>query len=341
MNPAINQRDPHGREDTNRHTTGSTAEPQPDSTPSVIRLGVIGYMGPENAHPYSWSAIVNGTYNADVMPLYANKRIATYLDANRDSLGIDGAQVTHVWTQDRVISERIVAASRVPHIAHEPHGMVDAVDAVLIARDDPESHAALAQPFLEAGMPVLIDKPLAATESDLAFFVEQNRAGRLIMSSSSMRYAAEVRVLKEAAATLGPVRLAVAVGVKDWVSYGVHVLEAICTVLDDPRALRVRHGAFGYGEVVEIEFDGGTIATIHQLRNTALTMQLQIYGKCGSRSAELDGLFAAHRGLLRQFIRSVAEGKSRLPFEVTRNVIGILLAGLRSKDRQGAWVEPA
>ena len=307
----------------------------------MIRLGVIGYMGPENAHPYSWSAIVNGTYNADVMPLYANKRILTYLNANRDSLGIDGARVTHVWTQDRVISERIVAASRVSHIVHEPRMMVDAVDAVLIARDDPESHAALAQPFLEAGMPVLIDKPLAATESDLAFFVEQDRAGRLIMSSSSMRYAAEVRVLKEAAATLGPVRLAVAVGVKDWVSYGVHVLEAICTVLNDPRALRVRHGAFGYGEVVEIEFDGGTIATIHQLRNTASTMQLHLYGEGGSRSAELDGLFAAHRGLLQQFIRSVAEGKSRLPFEVTRNVIGILLAGLRSKDRQGAWVEPA
>ena len=335
------ERDLDRREGTGRHTPGSPRSEQPPPPRSMIRLGVIGYMGPENAHPYSWSAIVNGTYNADVMPLYANKRILTYLEANRDSLGIDGARVTHVWTQDRVISERIVAASRVSHIVHEPRMMVDAVDAVLIARDDPESHAALAQPFLEAGMPVLIDKPLAATESDLAFFVEQDRAGRLIMSSSSMRYAAEVRVLKEAAATLGPVRLAVAVGVKDWVSYGVHVLEAICTVLNDPRALRVRHGAFGYGEVVEIEFDGGTIATIHQLRNTASTMQLHLYGEGGSRSAELDGLFAAHRGLLQQFIRSVAEGKSRLPFEVTRNVIGILLAGLRSKDRQGAWVEPA
>jgi predicted dehydrogenase len=335
------ERDPDRRGDTGRHTPGSRRSAQPTPPRSTIRLGVIGYMGPENAHPYSWSAIVNGTYNADVMPLYANKRILAYLEANRDSLGIDGARVTHVWTQDRVISERIVAASRVPHIAHEPRAMVDAVDAVLIARDDPESHAALAQPFLEAGMPVLIDKPLASTESDLAFFVDHDRAGRLVMSSSSMRYATEVRVLKESAATLGPVRLVAAVGVKDWVSYGVHVLEAICTVLDDPRALRVRHGAFGYGEVVEIEFDGGTIATIHQLRNTASTMQLHLYGEGGSRSAELDGLFAAHRGLLQQFIRSVAEGKSRLPFEVTRNVISILLAGLRSKDRQGAWVEPA
>lgn len=333
--------DPEVREGPSRHPTGSRGASTAAPPRSTIRLGVIGYMGPENAHPFSWSAIVNGSYNADVMPLYANKRIATYLGANRDSLGIDGARVTHVWTQDRVISERIVAASRVPHIAHEPRAMVEAVDAVLIARDDPESHAALAQPFLDAGMPVLVDKPLAATESDLAFFADQARAGRLVMSCSSMRYAPEVRVLKEAAATLGPVRLVAAVGVKDWVSYGVHVLEAICTVLDDPRALRVRLDSFGHGEVAEIEFDGGAIATIHQLRNTAPTMQLHLYGEGGSRSGELDGLFAAHRGMLQQFIRSVAEGKARLPFEVTRNVIGILLAGLQSKDRGGAWVKPA
>lgn len=334
------ERGPDVREGPNRHTTGPSAAAAPIPPRSTIRLGIIGYMGPENAHPFSWSAIINGSYNMDVMPLYANRRIATYLDANRDSLGIDGAQVTHVWTQDRVISERIVAASRVPHIAHEPRAMVETVDAVLIARDDPESHAALAQPFLEAGMPLLVDKPLAASESDLAFFTDHARAGRLIMSSSSMRYAPEVRVLKESAATLGPVRLVAAVGVKDWISYGVHVLEAICTVLDDPPALRVRLDTFGHGEVAEIEFDSGAIATIHQLRNATPTMQLHLYGESGSRSVELDGLFAAHRGLLRQFVRSVAAGRSRLAFEVTRNVIGILLAGLRSKERQGAWVEP-
>ena len=156
-----------------------------------------------------------------------------------------------------------------------------------------------------------------------------------------MRYAPEVRVLKEATANLGTVRLAVAVGVKDWVTHGIDVLEAICTVLDDPHALRVRHGSFGYGEVVEIEFEGGTIATIHQIRTTACKMHLQIYGEAGSRSSELDGIFAAHRGLLQQFIYSVAEGKPRLPFEVTLNVIGILLAGERSKEQNGAWVEPA
>lgn len=313
----------------------------PNAPAQAIRLGLIGYMGPENAHPYLWSAIINGSCDADLIPLYANRRIAACLAANGDSLGIDGAQVTHVWTQERVISERIVGAGHVAQIAAEPRSMVGVVDAVLIARDDPESHAALAQPFLDAGMPVLIDAPLAATEADLAYFVEQDRAGRLITSSSSGRYATEVRVLKEEAAALGPVRLAAAVGGKEWVTGGAHALEAVCTVLGDPRALRVRHAAFGNGEVVEIEFDGGAIATVHQLRNAAPRTQLHLYGESGSRSAVVDGLFAAHRGLLQQFVRSVAEGASRLSFPATRNVISILIAGLRSRDQQGAWIEPA
>ncbi len=25
-----------------------------------LRFGILGLMGPENGHPYSWSAIING-----------------------------------------------------------------------------------------------------------------------------------------------------------------------------------------------------------------------------------------------------------------------------------------
>jgi hypothetical protein len=30
----------------------------------MIKIGIIG-MSPGNAHPTSWSAIINGTFNAD------------------------------------------------------------------------------------------------------------------------------------------------------------------------------------------------------------------------------------------------------------------------------------
>jgi hypothetical protein len=37
--------------------------------------------------------------------------ILVYLNANKDTLGIEGAKVTHVWTQERKIAEHIAKAS--------------------------------------------------------------------------------------------------------------------------------------------------------------------------------------------------------------------------------------
>ena len=41
------------------------------------------------------------------------------------------------------------------------------VDAVIIARDDYETHFPMSQPFLEAGLPVFVDKPLSLEISEL------------------------------------------------------------------------------------------------------------------------------------------------------------------------------
>ena len=82
-------------------------------------------------------------------------------------------------------------------------------------------------------MPLLIAKPLAATESHWAFFlVEQDRAERVIMSTSSMRYPLRC-------ACKGGSGHAGAGALWRWRSaaYGVHLLQAICTLLDDPSTL--------------------------------------------------------------------------------------------------------
>ena len=72
----------------------------------MIKIGVIG-TSDGNGHPYSWSAIINGDYNENIMAKCGFAGIPIYLAENRDSLGIDGSKVTHVWTQERTISEHI------------------------------------------------------------------------------------------------------------------------------------------------------------------------------------------------------------------------------------------
>ena len=220
----------------------------------MIKLGIIG-MSEGNGHPYSWSAIVNGDFNKEAMNECGYAGIPLYLNANKDTLGIIGAKVTHVWTQERSISEHIAKASMIGNIADKMEDMIGEVDAVLLARDDPEKHVEMAKPFIEAGIPIFIDKPLAITTDDLSYFSEQNKKGKFIMSCSSMRYSCEVRTVKTEISSLGKLELATVVGKKDWTKYGVHMLEALFALLDDPKAIEVRHISEEGKDIVMIKFE--------------------------------------------------------------------------------------
>ena len=78
----------------------------------MIKLGIIG-MSDGNAHPHSWSAIINGCYNAEEIDEMGFPAVSNYLKANEDTLGVSGAKVTCVWTQDKNISESIAKTAKI------------------------------------------------------------------------------------------------------------------------------------------------------------------------------------------------------------------------------------
>ncbi len=300
----------------------------------MLRLGIIG-MSEGNGHPYSWSAIINGDFDRNAMTDCGFAGIPLYLEANNDTLGIDGAHVTHVWTQDKKISVHIALASGIENVVDEPEGMIGQVDAVLLARDDPEYHVAMAKPFLDADVPIFIDKPLAITREDLAYFGEQNEKGKLFMSSSSMRYSSECRTAKTEMASLGEVELATVVGTKDWVKYGVHMLEALFALLDDPKVVSVQHIGKSGQDIVLIKFENGLNATVHLFMEIVGTFQLSLFGREGWRLVEIKNSYSMFKENLVEFIRSVQEGRSRLPFEKTENIIHTLISAKESLELGG------
>ena len=291
-----------------------------------MKLGIMG-MSEGNGHPYSWSAIINGDFNRREMEACGFPGIPIYLNANSDTLGIDGAQVTHVWTQDRKISEHIALASGIENVVDEAEDMTAQVDAVLLARDDPENHVTMAKPFLDANIPIFIDKPLAITTKDLTYFMEQNEKGKLFMSSSSMRYSSECRVAKEELTSWGKIELVTAVGKKDWVKYGVHMLEALFALLDDPNVVSVQDIGQTGKDIVYIRFENGLSATVHLFMDITPTFQISLFGRDNWRIIEIKNSYAMFKENLVEFIRSVREGRSRLPFEKTENIIRTLIAG--------------
>lgn len=291
-------------------------------------------MSDGNAHPYSWSAIINGQFDGAEIESVGYPAVSAYLQANQDTLGIPGAQVTHIWCQEKEIADSIAKSSKIKHVAPRLEDMVGEVDAIILARDDPESHRGIAEPFIEAQIPVFIDKPMAYSRQDLSWFADQVKRGRFVMSSSSMRYASECRALKQRLVSMGTIELVTAVGKRDWQKYGIHLLEAAFAILGDPSAESVQHiGELGR-EIVHVRLSMGLDITLHLYNTITGTFQLSFFGQHGWERVEIHNSYSMFRDNMIEFVRSVNEGKPRLDFYKTYQLIDIIISADESR-RQG------
>ena len=302
-----------------------------------MKIGIIG-MSPGNAHPSSWAAIINGTFNAPEIISLGFPAVANYLQANVSTLGLPSAQVTHIFSQDRKLSEQIAISGGIENIAETAEEMIGLVDAVILARDDAENHRKMAQPFIEADIPIFIDKPLCSNKEDLDYFAAEVAKGRFIMSCSSMRYANECMTAKSELPLLGQIELITAVGKKDWIKYGVHMLEAIFSIMDDPKPLSVINVGSEDGAIVKIDFEGGLRATVHMYMEIAGTFQVSLYGQPNCTHVDLKNSYSMFRDNIIEFIRSVEEGKPRIEFYKTERIIKTLIAGEESLKQGGRTI---
>ncbi len=303
----------------------------------MMKIGILG-MSPGNAHPYSWSAIINGVFDDGEITRIGYPGVSDYLIANRDTLGIPAATVTHVWAQNSEISESIAQTTQIPHIAARPEEMIGQVDAVLLSRDDPENHVEMARPFINAGIPLFIDKPLCANEKDLDYFANEVARGRFIMSCSSMRYASECRSAKTELKSLGKLELVTAVGKKDWIKYGVHMLEAVSSILGDPRPACVTNIGKDREAIVKVEFENGLQVVLNLFMDIAPTFQVSLFGQEKWKMIEIKNSYSMFRDNIIEFIRSVQEGRPRVPFHATEQIIRMVIGAQKSLQWGGKTI---
>jgi predicted dehydrogenase len=306
---------------------------------NTIRIGMIG-LSEGNGHPYSWSTIINGDYDPKTMQDCGFPVIPEYLAANRDTLGIDGARVTHIWCQDRSVAEHVAMASHIENVVDRIEDFIGQVDAVILARDDPERHRPQAEPIIDAGLPIFIDKPLCYSRDDLEWFTTRQAEGKFVMSCSSLRYCPTVQGLRPGIGKLGELLLATTVGVKSWRTYGIHYLERMFSLLGDPICRRVRHVSEDEGsDVVYMEFDGGLRATAHVFQEIAPAITLDVFGREGHLAMPAPGSYRGFKTTLEEAVRSFHAGEPRLEFWRTFNVVSALIGARESLDAGGTTIE--
>ena len=107
------------------------------------------------------------------------------------------------------------------------------------------------------------EMPFAFCRKDLAYFTKQIEKGKVIMSSSAMRYSAGNQSQREYLPDIGQVKLAVAVGPKDLRKYAVHYLEGMIAFLGDPKVKTVQHVSKSEKDIIYLDFENGILGTLH------------------------------------------------------------------------------
>lgn len=305
-----------------------------------LRLAMLG-MIEGNGHPYSWSAIVNG-FDPAAMAACPYPAILDYLGKQPlEKVRIPGARVTHVWTDDPADAPKVAAASLIGTIVDRPEDVIGQVDAAIISTDDGDDHIRRVKPFVDAGLPVFVDKPMATNVADLRQFIQWHEAGATILSTSGMRYAPAMRLSEAQTATLGDLRWITSFTCKTWERYGIHALEAVEPLLG-PGFLTVQAHTDSGGDVMHLTHRSGvrvTIGAIHDAYGSFGAVHL--YGTKGQLPLRLDDTYNAFRSQLVAFIEMLRTGQRPLPFDETVELMAVIIAGRRSREQDGACIHVA
>ncbi len=266
-----------------------------------LRLGVIG-SSQGNGHPYSWSAICNG-YNLDLMAKCPYPVIADYLKKEEfPSAQINGVQVTHIWTQCEDESNKISLAANIPSVVSRYTDMIGLVDGVLLARDDAENHYAIAKPFIEAGLPIFIDKPLAYTVAEAEKIFELEKYKGQIFSCSALKYAKEFDSSK--AASIGEIYAINAKVIKSWKKYSIHVIDPILNFVtgDIEKSVVTTNKFTTSSTFVTSNNQHINIITSHK---NDFPIEIELFGENGYKKLVFQDTFFAFKTSINCFVGSI------------------------------------
>lgn len=222
--------------------------------------------------------------------------------------------------------------------------MVPHVDVGFVQSCNWDKHLGYAMPFIEAGKPVFIDKPMVGSVADVRRVRELAKNGATILGSSAMRYAPEIDAyLATLAAKGGKVlHIFVSCGIDEF-NYGIHIGEIISRIAGAPVATCRYCGKSeeidgSYTETFYATFENGIGATYAICTPTFQTFEVSIISTKGSESFRLAPLDSY--GAMLSGIANALEGKESpiVDVDTITDAILMMLAGKLSRDKGGEVV---
>ena len=297
-----------------------------------LALGVIGFSE-GNGHPYSWSALFNG-YDPEAMQECGFPVIPSYLVEHRfPEESIPDAYVTRVWCPDPERARHVAKACRIGEVCERPEEMIGVVDAVLLARDDVESpqRRELVELFLDAGVPLFVDKPLALSLSEAQALLERQQWRGQIFSGSALAHAPELAGARDRP-PVGEVRYLEGIAPKSWERYAVHAIDPALALLGEQgRVEGATVSSATHTHVVTVRWESGLQGTFTILRDTPTRVGLRLHGEGGPLELRFLDTFGAFKAALEAFVRQVRERRPHPGQALLLPVIEVIEHGMAQR----------
>lgn len=284
----------------------------------------FGFAGTNTSHAGAFAAILNGSAQRGPA-LRGGNIVAVWGDASAEAQALQ---------QQRALPDAHELASlhRIEHVVADPAEMLGHVDAVLVVDDTGlgASHGRLARPFVAAGIPTFIDKPMCLDLGEaIELFDLAAQHGTALMSASALRFAREVDELRQRAAGLGALSSVVSVGPGDWYNYGVHAVEMYQSLIG-LGARWVHRFAQSERDIAVVGYDARPSVVVETLRDARYVFHLVVYGADGYGECEVVDAEAFYTRLMAATLEMARSKRAPITAEQTLEVLAVLHAGERS-----------
>ena len=288
-----------------------------------IKVGIIGL---DTSHAPAFTRILNITSDPNHVP--GAKVVAAYpggspdIASSRDRLGRFTNQLRDEFGVEIV--------DDIPTLCSK-------VDVVLLESVDGRKHLEQVKPVFEAGLPVFIDKPLAASLEDAREIARLGKKhGVPWWSASSVRYDSAAQKVKLPAPhgviTWGPAPIEPTHHL-DLSWYGIHPVELLFSLMGTGCQSVTRIYTDGAGVIVGT-WKGGRLGTVRTIRDGKRGYGAVVYGDKEIKIAGQVG--GAYPPLMRAVVKFFQTRVPPVPNEETLEIFAFMDAALRSKENGGA-----
>ena len=300
-----------------------------------IKLAMLG-MTEGNGHPYSWSIIINGRYNAEALAKCPYAAIIDYISKQpKNTLGIEDVEVSHVWTDNPEDAKLVAKVAEIENIVEDPKDVIGQVDAVLVATDIGSEHVERCKPFVEANVPIFVDKPLCDNFTDLKIFQQWIDEGKPIISSSAMRYCKEYESYHLSTYELGDLRYINVTMAKSWEKYGIHALETLYPIVG-PGFTSIQNLGDKDRNIVHLHHSKGIDINIANVFDMIGGFGLvSLVGTKSGIQIKSNDTFYAFKKQLESYVHYLRTGVKPVPWEETKELMQLVAAGVKSREEGG------